>query len=152
MYTLPDGAEAGDLAAAAPAAIAQAAKEMIEPSFGEFAGIPALRRLHADAAGWPEAAEDWQWCARFAYQVIERRGTGGGNFRVMYSRFLAEVGEGEGSELAASAAAEWTALAEAFRDASEQDDPEPATWARIGDLSGTVLEREERLWHRLAQG
>jgi Butirosin biosynthesis protein H, N-terminal/Domain of unknown function (DUF4872) len=151
MLTLPDGVEAGDLAAAAPAAIAQAAKEMIEPSFGEFAGIPALRRLHADAAGWPEAAEDWQWCARFAYQVIERRGTGGGNFRVMYSRFLAEVGEDEGSELAGNAATEWTALAEAFHEASEQDDSEPPTWARIGDLTGAVLEREERLWHRLAQ-
>jgi hypothetical protein len=150
MFTLPEGAEAGDLAAAAPAAISRAAKEMIEPSFGEFAGIPALRRLHADAAGWPQAAEDWQWCARFGYQVIERRGTGGGNFRVMYSRFLAEVGEQEGSELAGNAAAEWTALADAFHEASEQDDPEPATWARIGDLTGSVLEAEERLWQHLA--
>ena len=51
---------------------------MLEPTFGEFAGLPALERLAAEAGSWPEAVEDWQWCARFAYQVIERRGTGGG--------------------------------------------------------------------------
>ncbi len=150
MYTLPEGAEVGGLAAAAPAAIARAAKEMIEPSFGEFAGLPALRRLDAEARSWPQDAEDWQWCARFASQVIERRGTGGGNFRLMYSRFLAEVGEDEGSELAGEAAARWTALAEVLREASEQDEPEPATWARIGELTGSVLDAEQRLWERLA--
>ena len=53
---------------------------------------PALRRFAAEVGDWPEAAEDWQWCARFLYQVIERRGTGGGNFRKMYSRFLEEAG------------------------------------------------------------
>ena len=41
---------------------------------------------------WPSRFDDWQWCARFCYQVIERRGTGGGNFRLMYSRFLEEAG------------------------------------------------------------
>ena len=55
-------------------------------------GCPALRRFAAEVGDWPEAAEDWQWCARFLYQVIERRGTGGGNFRTMYSRFLEEAG------------------------------------------------------------
>ena len=81
-------------------AIERAAREMLEPSFGEFAGLPALRRLAAEAGAWPEAAEDWQWCARFAYQVIERRGTGGGNFRLMYSRFLAEAGYADEAPLA----------------------------------------------------
>ena len=59
---------------------------------GEYQGLPALRRFAAEVGDWPEAAEDWQWCARFLYQVIERRGTGGGNFRRMYSRFLEEAG------------------------------------------------------------
>ncbi len=51
--------------------------------------------------------------------MIERRGTGGGAFRLMYSRFLAEAGYAEAS-LAADAAAAWTDLAAAFRAASEQ--------------------------------
>jgi Butirosin biosynthesis protein H, N-terminal/Domain of unknown function (DUF4872) len=150
MFTLPDGAEAGDLAAAAPAAIERAAKEMIEPSFGEFAGLPALRRLQAEAGSWPEVADDWQWCARFAYQVIERRGTGGGNFRLMYSRFLDEVGESAGAKLAARAAANWTELAGAFREASDEEEPGAETWKRIGELTGSVLASEEELWSTLA--
>ena len=111
------------------AAIARAAKEMLEPTFGEFGGLPAVDRLAAEAGSWPEAAEDWQWCARFAYQVIERRGTGGGAFRLMYSRFLEEAGRDE-APLAAAAAARWTELASAFNAASESDEPDPVSGGR----------------------
>ena len=45
----------------------------------------------------PRSTEDWQWCARFGYQVIERRGTGGGAFRLMYSRFLEEARPARGA-------------------------------------------------------
>ena len=67
------------------------------------ASTRACRRCAASpprSATGPSEIEDWQWCARFGYQVIERRGTGGGNFRLMYSRFLAEAGREE-AELAA---------------------------------------------------
>ena len=40
--------------AAIPAAIERAAKEMLEPTFGEFAGLPAVERLAAEAGSWPE--------------------------------------------------------------------------------------------------
>jgi hypothetical protein len=150
MFTVSGEASPDDLIAAAPAAIARAAQEMIEPQFGEFAGLPALRRLAGEAERWPQLAEDWQWCARFAYQVIERRGTGGGNFRLMYSRFLDEAGYEQGSKLAADAAERWTALAAAFREASEQDSADGATWARVGELTDEVLGAEEALWTGLA--
>ena len=81
--------------------------------------------------------------------MIERRGTGGGNFRLMYSRFLEEAGY-EQAALAAEAAARWTELAEAFHAASQADDPEPALWSTIGDGAATVLEAEQRLWTDLA--
>jgi butirosin biosynthesis protein H-like/uncharacterized protein DUF4872 len=151
MFTVSDEAGPTDLRAAAPAAIAQAAKEMIEPSVGQFAGLPAVRRLADEAENWPGDAEDWQWCARFGYQVIERRGTGGGNFRLMYSRFLAEAGDEEGAELAAKAAAGWTELAEAFKQASETEEPDAEGWSRIGELTREVLAAEEALWGRLAE-
>src|SRR5690606_41797888 len=77
-----------DFGAAAPAASEAAARRMLEPQLGEFGGLPALRRFAAEVGEWPGLLEDWQWSARFAYQVIERRGTGGGNFRAMYVRFL----------------------------------------------------------------
>jgi Domain of unknown function (DUF4872) len=84
--------------------------------------------------------------------VIERRGTGGGNFRLMYSRFLKEAGHEEGTELAAQAAADWRVLARAFREASERDVPAPNAWSRIGELTREVLSSEEALWSCLAKG
>jgi hypothetical protein len=151
MIDLPDGAELSrdDLLAHAPKAIERAAKEMLEPSLGEYQGVPALDRLVAEVGQWPEATEDWQWCARFLYQVIERRGTGGGNFRRMYSRFLEEAGYEE-SALAAEAAEDWTKLAIAAREASEPDEPEPELWKTLTTNATTVREAEEKLWSTLA--
>jgi hypothetical protein len=145
MFTVSGDVDREALAAAVPRAIQRAASEMLEPPFGEFAGVPALERLAAEAGSWPEAVEDWQWCARFAYQVIERRGTGGGCFRLMYSRFLAEAGREEAG-LAAGAAARWTELAEAFKAASESDEPRPEPWRAVGDGAERVLEAERKLW------
>jgi Butirosin biosynthesis protein H, N-terminal/Domain of unknown function (DUF4872) len=150
MFTVSDDLDPEALREAIPAAVQRAAREMLEPSFGEFAGLPAVRRLAAEAQAWPEQAEDWRWCARFAYQVIERRGTGGGNFRLMYSRFLDEAGYTDTVELAASAAARWSELAQGFFAASEPEQPEPGLWSRIGEAARRCAAAEERLWTALA--
>ena len=148
---LPEGGELSrdDLLAHAPKAIERAASRMIEPPLGDFEGLPALRRFAAELGAWPEVAEDWQWCARFLYQVIERRGTGGGNFRKMYSRFLEEAGYEE-SGLAQEASDDWTALALAARTASEPDEPDPEHWRALHARAEQVLDAEERLWDALA--
>ncbi|HET8593138.1 MAG TPA: DUF4872 domain-containing protein, partial [Solirubrobacterales bacterium] len=138
-----------DLLAHAPRAIERAAKQMLEPSLGEYEGLPALRRFAAEVGDWPDATEDWQWCARFLYQVIERRGTGGGNFRKMYARFLEEAGSAE-ADLAAEAAEDWTKLALSARDASEPDEPDRGQWERIRSEAARVLDAEERLWSGLS--
>ena len=149
MFTLTGRVDAAELRGAAPAAIARDARQMLKPSLGEYEGLPALRRFAAEVGRWPEQIDDWQWCARFGYQVIERRGTGGGNFRLMYSRFLAECGRPE-AELTADAAARWTALATTLLTASQSEEPVPAVWTRAGREAAAVLEAEERLWPRLA--
>ena len=149
MFTVGEEIDRERLEAAVPVAIARAASEMLEPPFGEFGGVPALERLAAEAGAWPETVEDWQWCARFAYQVIERRGTGGGCFRLMYARFLEEAGRDEAS-LAAGAAARWRELAEAFRVASESDEPRPEPWEAVSAGAERVLEAERRLWTGLS--
>jgi hypothetical protein len=151
LIDLPEGLELSreDLLAHAPKAIERAVKEMVEPTMGDFQGIPALERLATEVGDWPEATEDWQWCARFLYQVIERRGTGGGNFRRMYSRFLEEVSREE-SALAHEAAERWTALAIAAREASEPDEPNPEQWAAMGAEAERVRDAEVRLWSALA--
>ena len=149
MFTVPPGVELGDLREAASRAIERNVRQMIDPPLGEYEGLPALRRFAAEVGGWPEQLEDWRWCARFCYQVIERRGTGGGNFRLMYSRFLAEAGYHE-SGLAAEAAARWSALARGLLSASEAEPPEPRLWSRVGHDAAAVLDAEERLWTALA--
>jgi butirosin biosynthesis protein H-like/uncharacterized protein DUF4872 len=148
MFTVGEEIDRERLEAAVPRAIERAANEMLEPPFGPFAGVPALERLAEEAGAWPEAVEDWKWCARFAYQVIERRGTGGGCFRLMYARFLEEAGRDE-APLAAEAAARWTELAETFKAASESDEPQPRLWRAVGEGAERVLEAERRLWTSL---
>ena len=150
MFTLAGGADGAALRRAIPAAIERAAREMLAPELARFAGMPALERFAEEAGAWPDATEDWQWGARFAYQVIERRGTGGGNFRLMYSRFLEEA-ESPHAPLAADAAARWTELAGAFFEASEHDQPDPGRWDAIGLAAGACRAAEERLWTALAR-
>jgi hypothetical protein len=99
--------------------------------------------------GWPDELEDWQWCARFSYQVIERRGTGGGMFRLMYARFLEEAGF-EQAPIAAEAAARWSSLAEGLLAASEREEADPDLWSRVAAAAAAVLDAEERLWPALA--
>ncbi len=149
MFTVAGTIDAARLREAVPAAIERAATAMVEPEFRDFSGLDAVRRFAAEAGSWPEVAADWQWCARFGYQVIERRGTGGGAFRLMYSRFLEEAGRPEAA-LAAEAAARWTALAAAFHAASESDEPNPALWQAIDAAAGRVAAAEDRLWSSLA--
>jgi len=151
MIDLPAGASVGDLRAAAPRAIASAARRMLEPDLAPYEGLPALRMFAAEIADWPETAPDWRWSARFNYQVIERRGTGGGNFRPLYSRFLAEVGEEEGARLCAEAAGRWSELAGELFAASEAAEAGIEGWRRIGEGAAAVLAAEERLWNVLAK-
>jgi hypothetical protein len=153
MIDLPEGESVSveSLKAAAPKAIAVAAQLMHEPQMGEFEGLPALRKFAAEVGDWPDAVPDWQWCARFNYQVIEKRGTGGGNFRAMYSRFLAEVGrEAEAAQCAAAAGA-WSVLAEELFAASESDEPTAKLWDAVRGSAAAVLDAETLLWDSLAR-
>jgi len=149
MFTASGPVSQEQLREAIPAAIERAATAMVEPEFREFSGLGAVERLAAEAGTWPEVTEDWKWCARFGYQVIERRGTGGGAFRLMYSRFLEEAGRPE-APLAAEAAARWTELAGAFHAASELEQPDPALWRDVDAAAERVAEAENRLWTTLA--
>ena len=67
----------------------------------------------------------------------------------MYSRFLDEAGYDEAA-LAAEASSRWTALAEALRDCSEEEEPRADLWAAVGEEAAAVLGAEEALWAALA--
>ena len=70
-------------------AIKEAMLEMMEPPFPGM-GLEAMDHLSRDFSTWAKVS-DWVWCARFAYQCIEKRGTGGAGFRAAYADFLEEA-------------------------------------------------------------
>ena len=129
-------------------------EQMLRPP-GPGLGLPALRRMAAELPAWGEL-DDWQWCARFGYQVIERRGTGGGAFRhPMYSSFLREaeawlpglVGM-RAAERMAAIGRQWTALALALKAISKQD--APGGFEEAGGLAGEIAGAELAFWTDLA--
>jgi hypothetical protein len=118
------------------------------------AGISALERFAAELPEWPArvASEaDRAWSFRFAAQVIEKRGTGGGNFRALYARFLEEAEAripglipGRLSGPMRSLAAGWTRLAGMLRTLS--DTPGALVSPEVAEQVRT-LARDERRYH-----
>lgn len=96
----------------------------------EMQGLRALAAWREELDQWSDF-EDWQWTARLAYQIIEKRGTGGGGFRLMYRDFLITARTFLRDRLApelidrmGKTAAAWTALSEALKSASEKNAPD----------------------------
>ncbi|GAB6887469.1 hypothetical protein JCM13304A_09670 [Desulfothermus okinawensis JCM 13304] len=94
-----------------------------------YSGISALDTWIQEYKEWADY-EDWRWCARFTYQIIEKRGTGGGAFRLMYSEFLDEVSsyfpeikEKGLPKLMAKIGNKWRELAYLLKEVSEKRRP-----------------------------
>jgi hypothetical protein len=134
----------------------QAREALLDADGG--AGVSALERFAAELTAWPREARDEAdraWCFRFAYQVVERRGTGGSLFRRLYARFLAEA-EGAVPGLAAlglraemeAIADGWTRLAEALRAIGDapRGEVDPAAAA----LARALATRERRFFEDVA--
>ena len=88
-------------------------------------GIQSLKNLKEDLPAW-EDVESRSWCERFAYQQIEKRGTGGAAFRKPYLEFLKElrayikdVSLDEVIELFSRNVKSWHRLAILFKEKSE---------------------------------
>ena len=110
-------------------AVKLCAVELLGPSSERpgLVGLNALREMARDLPNWGEA-DDWNWCARFAYQIIEKRGTGGSAFRGMYAEFLSEVEQMHPSvaglnlsDRMEEIARNWSALATLLKDISEME-------------------------------
>lgn len=108
-----------------------------------FIGIGGMKNAAKDMVNWKEA-KDWKWCARFSYQVIERRGTGGGAFRLMYSKFIRESEEYLPSlktqgmaDRMLQIATRWTELSVTLKKISDSEKPEGLDYAgeKMADLS-----------------
>ena len=116
-------------------------------------GIMGMETLAEDFENWADAP-DAALCARFAYQNVEVRGTGGGFFRKMYAQFLREAEPLDERLRAANLAEtleqiadEWSAFGRlAQRLATEPDR------AAFGDASRAMRRlamREENFWGKV---
>jgi len=119
-----------DIAQAALRAVLVQAFDLIGPpkDFPLKMGLNGLVELARDLPHWKDV-DDLSWCARFNYQTIEKRGTGGSAFRKMYTEFLEQVEEMhprikklELSSKMRLIAQNWSKLATILKDISESLD------------------------------
>ncbi len=143
------------LAEAIPRALGKNAREMLSPPEGSAAGISGIRRVAGEIARWPGMTKDWSFAARFGYQVIEKRGTGGGFFRRLYARYLEEASSRYSPLATAGLAAKmdavgdgWTEIAGGLKEVSESLDP--GGFQRVSDLLLRQADREEAFWREAA--
>jgi len=135
------------LAEIIPEAIRLNASKMLEGVSGVRgeSGVRMIKEWSNDLPSWKDAP-DWKWCARFGYQVIEKRGVGGGGFRWIYRDFLREaediipgLRELNLSERMNHIGNKWNEIASLLRDISDKEDPDE-------NLLKNVSDRAEVLW------
>jgi hypothetical protein len=109
-----------------------------------------MRVLAQDLPDWPEG-QDWAQAARFAYQTIEKRGTGGGAFRLMYSDFLREAAQVvpelrsiRAPERMQQAGESWREVALILKSISLERDPHG--FAQASEKVAAIVEQEEGLY------
>lgn len=120
-------------------------------------GVGEIEAFAADLPEWADLP-DPSWTIRFAYQNIERRGTGGGAFRRLYADFLETASEGvslpeDAAEEMAEIADDWTELGGVLREASETEseaDRQSLLW-EASEQAGAVGQREATLYRRLRE-
>jgi hypothetical protein len=118
-----------------------------------FQGIAGLEKWKKEIDHWGDL-DDWQWTARFTYQVIEKRGTGGGGFRLMYADFLKEAQTYEPQivshglvEQMREVGQAWQDLAYSLKAASEENKPDFSEAAK----KLHVVARKETAYHQDAK-
>jgi hypothetical protein len=80
---------------AARAGIQSVVWQMRCPYMDRFGGLASVSRFCRQAARWGRlfAGEELQLITSLAWLMLEKAGTGGGNFRILYGRFLGEAAE-----------------------------------------------------------
>lgn len=114
----------------------------------------AVRKAGESVGSWPQA-KDAGWCFRWAYQIIERRGTGGGAFRKIYAQFLKEAGQisPEFAQFAPAGEMEiigdkWTELSMLLKALSEAEPPKEPELNKARGLFLDLASREQSFFEQ----
>jgi len=148
-------------------AIGEQARPMLEPPISNL-GVKGIRKAGQAVPHWGKsmAGEELRWALFNTYIMLSPvGGTGGGAFRYMFSRFLAEAasipalqaGTFAADPRLADSAVEfrrigdgWEALGEWFRRTSETPDP-ASHLAECASLFRDLADQEQAAWTRLQQ-
>lgn len=153
-----------DFAAARPPApagiresIGEVCQGMLAPPIANL-GVKGIRKAIRETLKWPEsldAAALRRTCFNVALFIDRRGGTGGGIFRYMYGRFLAEAariaGEPRLAEMGTALAAigdQWEQVAAAFAAAAQAEHPERLLKTATSPMY-EIADREQDFWERL---
>lgn len=119
-------------------------------------GVEQIEAFAEDLPNWIDLP-DPSWTTRFAYQNVERRGTGGGAFRRLYARFLEQAGEAvalpDGTpDQMHEIANQWTNLGETLYEASEADDENELErlLVQASDQARNIAAAERALYEELS--
>lgn len=151
----PDG-PLRPLSESVPIALRKNADAMLAPSEGDVSGVGGMRRAAGEMPRWPGMTGDWAFAARFGYQVIEKRGTGGGLFRRLYARYLEEASSAHPPVSAAglprtmvAVADGWTAIAARLKAISESNDR--SGFRVVSEMLLRQADAEEAIWREAAR-
>ena len=143
------------LSEAVPQALGKNAREMLSPPPGSASGVSGMRKMAGEIPRWPGMTKDFIFAARFGYQVIEKRGTGGGFFRRLYARYLGEAALHYPPVEAAGLAGKtvdladgWTEIAGRLREISDSGDA--GEFLSVSELLLRQADREEAFWREVA--
>lgn len=149
-----------DLAAACRRGLELAVQHALEPSLPGM-GLKAMATFARELPHWWRDVQDASWTYRFAYQAMERRGTGGGNFRRLFAGFMKfaaeqcpdlDLADEEGRWLAV--ADRWTELAELLKTVSTTGagaTPDANLLDAAGAKATQIVIEEGRLLQSLAR-
>ena len=120
--------------------------------FGSNMGLPGLKSFNKNLAMWRQTKEEDFFCRilRMSYFSFEKIGTGGGNFRRMYTRFLNECAEffsdaafTEASDLYAKLANEWKTYSSLAIEYCNSVSGKDEIWNSIENHLNSIVAMEE---------
>lgn len=133
-------------------------RSMLEPPISNF-GVKGIRKAAKQTLNWAGVLDDEalrRTCFTTSIFIDATGGTGGGIFRYMYGRYLAEaagitgesrlekIGDGFGH-----VGDDWEEVAASFREAAEAEDPAAMLEEVVAPMFD-IADKEESLWEELA--
>lgn len=144
-----------DIEALLPTAIKKTCWYMLEPP-SKQEGLKGLQLMAEDIVNWPKQ-KDAAFIARFGYQAIEKRGTGGGSFRLIYSEFLEETSSFRKIDSSIvngfkDSAQLWTAFARQLKNAAFADNKQQSKiLSQSVQVLNSIVELEKQLFLELLE-